>query len=159
MYTHNGIANTADFSAAKSTQNFVKREIKTETVSLSGVGGNNRVKFNFHSQIDVKPPVLQTNYPHGVKRPGDPYEFDEEGGAACRMDGFKREPGGIKEEPKESSKKCSTGNLFTSEGLQPSYKDLDQIFDNSDDTSSDEAVRVFCYCFLNCRLQNSAFLF
>jgi len=31
-------------------------------------------------------------------------------------------------------------SLFTNEGLQPSYKDLDQIFDNSDDTSSDETV-------------------
>lgn len=32
-------------------------------------------------------------------------------------------------------------NLFTSDGLQPSYKDLEQIFDNSDDTSGDETVR------------------
>jgi mediator of RNA polymerase II transcription subunit 13 len=31
-------------------------------------------------------------------------------------------------------------DLFTSRGLQPSYRDLDQIFDNSDDTSSDETV-------------------
>lgn len=31
------------------------------------------------------------------------------------------------------------GNLFTNEGLQPSFRDLDQIFDNSD-TSSDETV-------------------
>lgn len=90
-----------------------------------------------------EPPILQTNYPHGVKRPGDPYEFDEEGGQACRMDGFKRGTGAIKEEPKENTKKVLTGNLFTNEGLQPSYKDLDQIFDNSDDTSSDEAVSTF----------------
>lgn len=33
------------------------------------------------------------------------------------------------------------GNLFTSKGLQVSYRDLEQNFDNSDDTSSDEAVR------------------
>lgn len=86
-------------------------------------------------------PVAQSPLPHGVKRPGDPYEFDEEGGGgACNMDGFKRGPAGVKEEPKDS-KKAITGNLFTSEGLQPSYKDLDQIFDNSD-TSSDEAVRI-----------------
>lgn len=84
-------------------------------------------------------PVVQSPLPHGVKRPGDPYEFDEEGAAnTCNMDGFKRGPGGVKEEPKDS-KKNTTGNLFTSEGLQPSFKDLDQIFDNSD-TSSDEAV-------------------
>lgn len=38
------------------------------------------------------------------------------------------------------------GSLFTSEGLQASYKDLEQIFDNSDpDTSSDETVSVFCF--------------
>lgn len=87
--------------------------------------------------METEPPILQTVYPHGVKRPGDPYEFDEEGapGSACRMDGFKRGPV-VKE---ETTKK---GNLFTSEGLQPSIKDLDQIFDNSDDnTSSDEALQ------------------
>lgn len=84
-------------------------------------------------------PVLQASLPHGVKRPGDPYEFDEEGGgAACNMDGFKPRAGGAKEETKDVKK--VSGNLFTSEGLQPSYSDLDQIFDNSDDTSGDEAV-------------------
>lgn len=81
-----------------------------------------------------------------MKRPGDPYEFEEEGGGgACNMDGFKRGPGSVKEEPKDL-KKTTKGNLFTSEGLQPSYKDLDEIFDNSDDTSSDEAVRTFYFC-------------
>lgn len=40
-------------------------------------------------------------------------------------------------------------NLFTSDGLQASYKDLDQIFDNSDDTSGDETVRlVSVACFV-----------
>lgn len=86
--------------------------------------------------METEPPILQTVYPHGVKRPGDPYEFDEEGappGSACS---FKRGPVVVKE---ETTKK---GNLFTSEGLQPSIKDLDQIFDNSDDnTSSDEALQ------------------
>ncbi|XP_055701532.1 mediator of RNA polymerase II transcription subunit 13 isoform X2 [Phlebotomus papatasi] len=38
--------------------------------------------------------------------------------------------------------KCLTENLFTSEGLQASYKDLDQIFDSSDETSNDEAIPV-----------------
>jgi hypothetical protein len=33
-------------------------------------------------------------------------------------------------------------SLYTNEGLQASYKDLDQIFDNSDDTSSDETVSM-----------------
>lgn len=77
----------------------------------------------------------------GMKRPGDPYEFDEEGAQGnVNMDGFKRGVP-VKEESKEN-KKCGVGNLFTNEGLQPSYKDLDQIFDNSDDTSSDEAIQV-----------------
>ena len=63
----------------------------------------------------------------------DPYEFDatrEENGTG--VDGIKRQ----RDDPKPSS-------LFTSEGLQASYKDLDQIFDNSDpDTSSDETVSL-----------------
>jgi hypothetical protein len=37
-------------------------------------------------------------------------------------------------------------SLFTNEGLQASYKDLDQIFDNSDDTSSDETVSKLSFC-------------
>ncbi|XP_059615269.1 mediator of RNA polymerase II transcription subunit 13 isoform X2 [Phlebotomus argentipes] len=38
--------------------------------------------------------------------------------------------------------KCLTESLFTSEGLQASYKDLDQIFDSSDETSNDETIPV-----------------
>lgn len=34
------------------------------------------------------------------------------------------------------------GNLLTEKGLQPSINDLDQIFDNSDDASNDETVRL-----------------
>lgn len=49
----------------------------------------------------------------------------------------------IKDETKENKK--LSDNLFTSEGLQPSLKDLDQIFDNSDYTSSDEAVIIIFY--------------
>ncbi|XP_058807219.1 mediator of RNA polymerase II transcription subunit 13 isoform X2 [Phymastichus coffea] len=57
----------------------------------------------------------------------DPYEFDATGDENG-VDGLKRQ----RDESKPSS-------LFTSEGLQASMKDLDQIFDNSDpDTSSDE---------------------
>lgn len=34
-------------------------------------------------------------------------------------------------------------NLFTSDGLCPTFKDLEQIFDNSDDAASgDETVRL-----------------
>ncbi|XP_026289181.2 mediator of RNA polymerase II transcription subunit 13-like isoform X2 [Frankliniella occidentalis] len=41
----------------------------------------------------------------------------------------------------DNSGKCLSGSLFTSEGLQASFRDLDQIFDNSD-TSSDETMQV-----------------
>ncbi|XP_011707169.1 PREDICTED: uncharacterized protein LOC105462343, partial [Wasmannia auropunctata] len=65
-----------------------------------------------------------------IGRRTDPYEFDatgEENGT--NVDGLRRQ----RDDP------TKPGSLFTSEGLQPSYKDLDQIFDNSDpDTSSDE---------------------
>lgn len=67
-----------------------------------------------------------------IGRRTDPYEFDatgEENGT--NVDGLRRQ----RDDPSKP------GSLFTSEGLQPSYKDLDQIFDNSDaDTSSDETV-------------------
>ena len=43
------------------------------------------------------------------------------------------------EERADGSAKVAAGSLFTSEGLQASYRDLEQIFDNSD-TSSDETV-------------------
>ncbi|XP_018318970.1 mediator of RNA polymerase II transcription subunit 13 isoform X4 [Agrilus planipennis] len=88
--------------------------------------------------------AIPNSLPHGTKRPGDPYEFEEEGGgAACNMDGFKRGQNVKEEQPTKDSKKVSSaGNLFTSEGLQPSYRDLDQIFDNSDDTSGDEGLQV-----------------
>lgn len=36
--------------------------------------------------------------------------------------------------------KCTPNNLYTNEGLTASFKDLDQIFENSDDTSSDETA-------------------
>ncbi|XP_034188930.1 mediator complex subunit skuld isoform X4 [Osmia lignaria lignaria] len=65
-----------------------------------------------------------------IGRRSDPYEFDatgEENGT--NVDGLRRQ----REDP------TKPGSLYTSEGLQASYKDLDQIFDNSDpDTSSDE---------------------
>lgn len=36
--------------------------------------------------------------------------------------------------------KCIPNNLFTNEGLTASYRDLDQIFENSDDALSDETA-------------------
>lgn len=46
----------------------------------------------------------------------------------------------IKTEPTDDH--SGPGNLFTIEGLQPSYKDLDQIFDNSDDASNEDVVSL-----------------
>ncbi|KAK2588519.1 hypothetical protein KPH14_006300 [Odynerus spinipes] len=65
-----------------------------------------------------------------IGRRSDPYEFDAMGEENnTNVDGLRRQRD---DPPKPTS-------LFTSEGLQASYKDLDQIFDNSDpDTSSDE---------------------
>ncbi|KAK9883147.1 hypothetical protein WA026_001345 [Henosepilachna vigintioctopunctata] len=134
MYIHNGVSNV-NFDLVSNvnakSQMFVMQEIKQEPRSAS------------ECEQNQNPHGVSMGL-HGVKRPGDPYEFDEEGGgSACNMDGFKRGgPGSnVKEEPKDA-KKIITGNLFTNEGLQPSYKDLDQIFDNSDDTSSDEATQI-----------------
>ena len=43
--------------------------------------------------------------------------------------------------PSPSSQgKITSGNLFTTEGLQVTYNDLDQIFNHSDDNSGDETV-------------------
>lgn len=69
-----------------------------------------------------------------IGRRTDPYEFDATGEEnSTSVDGLRR--------PRDDPTK--PGSLFTSEGLQASYKDLDQIFDNSDpDTSSDETVRI-----------------
>ncbi|XP_066252253.1 mediator of RNA polymerase II transcription subunit 13 isoform X2 [Euwallacea similis] len=113
MYQHNGISQSNDITSA----NTIKLDIKQEVVM---------------TELES----MRTNpQPHGVKRPGDPYEFEEDGNnpTNCKIDGFTRTPP-IKEEPKDKK-----DNLLTIEGLQPSYDDLNQIFDNSDYTSSDEA--------------------
>lgn len=122
LYNHNGVSlNNNELSNNINTKNqFIMQEIKQEPID-----GEAAISLD---QLPVQ----------GIKRPGDPYEFDEEGGGSA-IDGFKRGQVIVKEEPKDL-KKVSSGNLFTSEGLQPSYKDLEQIFDNSDDTSSDETV-------------------
>lgn len=44
----------------------------------------------------------------------------------------------------EADKNSNSENLFTSEGLQPSYADLNKIFDNSDDNSNDDHVSREC---------------
>lgn len=123
-------ASVESCNSNNSTQNcFIKQEIKQEPGTCME---NDTMSMN----------ITGVPVPNPNKRPGDPYEFEEEGGGANTIDGFKRGVPNIKEETKENVKKVGVGNLFTSEGLQPSYKDLDQIFDNSDDTSSDEALQV-----------------
>jgi len=54
---------------------------------------------------------------------------------------FQEEPRGSPypyEKPAIVEKKA---DLFTIAGLEPSYSDLDQIFDNSDSSGDDEIVR------------------
>ncbi|XP_014240238.1 mediator of RNA polymerase II transcription subunit 13 isoform X2 [Cimex lectularius] len=90
------------------------------------------------------PTPMETDAVGYGPRPGDPYEFDEEG-MGVRVDTFKRAPN-IKEEEKTLMNGTSQGkigtNLFTSEGLQVSCNDLDRLFDQSDDNSGDESMQV-----------------
>lgn len=94
-------------------------------------------------------PIEENGY-SGPRGPGDPYDFNEEGMSGMHINTFKRVP--IKEEEKgmvngtgpspSSQGKMASGNLFTSEGLQVTYNDLDQIFNHSDDNSGDETLNV-----------------
>lgn len=52
-----------------------------------------------------------------------------------------KNPNSVKENRTESEADKNE-NLFTSEGLQPSYADLNKIFDNSDDNSNDDHVNI-----------------
>ncbi|CAD6241077.1 GSCOCG00009111001-RA-CDS [Cotesia congregata] len=88
-------------------------------------------------EIKQEPGVMMGDCTGSERNRNDPYEFDVAGDddngsgdhGVVGADGLRRP----RDEPPNS------GSLFTSEGLQVSYKDLDQIFDNSDpDTSSDE---------------------
>lgn len=57
---------------------------------------------------------------------------------------FQDEDKKIFEQVTVNGSKCMPNNLYTNEGLTASFKDLDQIFENSDDASSDEtAVSVW----------------
>lgn len=48
--------------------------------------------------------------------------------------------GSIKDGKADVDGEKTTDNLFTSAGLEPSYADLNKIFDNSDDNSNDDHV-------------------
>ncbi|PSN30681.1 hypothetical protein C0J52_20854 [Blattella germanica] len=97
---------------------------------------------------------MEVDNVHPNKR-SDPYEFEDDMTTPA-MEGFKR-TNSVKEEDRKGAPGNAIGpfdpvtpngptnkptSLFTNEGLQASYKDLDQIFDNSDDTSSDETLQV-----------------
>jgi len=59
---------------------------------------------------------------------------------------IKKEPVDAGSANNKDSGKFVTGNLFTSEGLQASYRDLEQLFDNDimeNDISNDETVMIF----------------
>lgn len=68
-------------------------------------------------------------------------------GDGMKSEGWKgddKNPNGGKDNRSESDadKNSNNENLFTSEGLQPSYADLNKIFDNSDDNSNDDHVSI-----------------
>jgi hypothetical protein len=48
----------------------------------------------------------------------------------------------------EGDKNSNIESLFTNEGLQPSYADLNKIFDNSDDNSNDDHVSMTINIFM-----------
>ncbi|XP_065211027.1 mediator of RNA polymerase II transcription subunit 13 isoform X3 [Planococcus citri] len=83
-----------------------------------------------------------------IRFKSDPFSFED--GAGLNIDTFNKRsasPLNKQEEDKKlfeqvtiNGSKCTPNNLYTNEGLTASYKDLDQIFENSDDTSSDETA-------------------
>ncbi|CAL4061099.1 unnamed protein product [Meganyctiphanes norvegica] len=85
----------------------------------------------------------------GLKRPPDPYDFDDET-SINTLETYKRKeekedakgPGSVRSchDPQSpSSREKKSGSLYTSAGLQPSYSDLDEIFDSSDSPADDGA--------------------
>lgn len=64
----------------------------------------------------------------GIKRPADPYAFDDDPSPGITMDGLKQEPDEAAGVPK-----VKADSLFTTEGLQPKPDDLDNLFDDRSD--------------------------
>lgn len=97
------------------------------------------------SDIEQKPPKMSNS--------ADIYPPAPPPAASPPVNGLPASPGApafvkadVKQEPMEEDRadnagKSLSGSLFTSEGLQASYRDLEQIFDNSD-ASSDETTQV-----------------
>ncbi|KAJ1530725.1 hypothetical protein ONE63_005583 [Megalurothrips usitatus] len=115
-----------------------------------------------YSQLDVwlnypvkkfKPSDIEQKPWSKSSNPADIYPAVQPPASSPPLNGHPATPGTpvcvkseVKQEPMEddradNARKCVSGSLFTSEGLQASYGDLDQIFDNSD-TSSDETMQV-----------------
>ena len=99
---------------------------------------------------------LPLKHPCSIKRPDDPYDFEDDLGSSATLETYKRKDGLEKEEAKSPSSEQSTqdphspcqpkkpsGNLFTTAGLQPSYADLEAMFDS--DSPLDD-VRRCCLC-------------
>lgn len=126
-----------DYSTQEAWLNHPVKRFKESNSSPVTVRSSNTLYPPMNSQVpQSQTPKLEIKQePNAtvgdcIGRRTDPYEFDatgEENGTG--VDGLRRQ----RDDP------TKPGSLFTSEGLQASYKDLDQIFDNSDpDTSSDE---------------------
>lgn len=99
-----------------------------------------RNRINRHSQYDLYAgqtciespstlPNLVQMFGNGVKN-------------EWKGDDAKNNPnnGGKQRSESEADKNSTSESLFTNEGLQPSYADLNKIFDNSDDNSNDDHV-------------------
>lgn len=77
------------------------------------------------------------NHVNQTQNSGDGAKNDWKG------DESKNPNGGKENRGDDADKNSQSENLFTSEGLQPSYADLNKIFDNSDDNSNDDHVSAF----------------
>lgn len=99
---------------------------------------------------------LPLKHPCSIKRPDDPYDFEDDLGSGATLETYKRKDGLDKEEAKTPSSEQSTqdphspcqpkktpGNLYTTAGLQPSFADLEDMFDS--DSPVDD-VRIHCLC-------------
>lgn len=95
----------------------------------------------------------------GIKRPEDPYDFEDDLGSGATLETYKRKDGLDKEEAKTpgsvqsthdphspSQPKKTTGNLYTLAGLQPSLSDLDELFDSDSPVDDVRTSGQGCSC-------------
>lgn len=101
---------------------------------------------HMHTQCQpsqIPPPILE-------------YQIKSEPMTGAELDGQSiMQLNDIKKEPVDGddSNKLHTESLYTSEGLQPSYKDLDQIFDEENSGSSPIGVSFFLTFYFKSNLQ------